>query len=187
VWQPALDEPDDPNSTAYRAISAFFGRMGLGIDLRKQTPPACAIHRWLASTKVSATAAFCSTIRSDESDRGFVAHGVVADDRGEALFALVWLSGRWLVGVSASTGSTRPPRTASRSLVLVLRSSGRDAVLARQLVLTGRALRRWHSAATCPSWFCLIAPPESVTKARNSLAESLVRSCCLLGGHRRLS
>jgi alpha-galactosidase len=32
-----------------------------------------------------------TTVRSDESDRGFVAHGVVADDRGEALFALVWL------------------------------------------------------------------------------------------------
>jgi alpha-galactosidase len=32
-----------------------------------------------------------TTVRSDESDRGFVAHGVVADDRDEALFALVWL------------------------------------------------------------------------------------------------
>ena len=25
VWQPALDEPDDATSSAYRAISAFFG------------------------------------------------------------------------------------------------------------------------------------------------------------------
>ena len=32
-----------------------------------------------------------TTVRSDESDRGFVAHGVVAADRDEALFALVWL------------------------------------------------------------------------------------------------
>ena len=93
VWQPALDEPDDPNSTAYRAISAFFGRLGLGIDLQKQTPASLrAIHRWLALHKKFRSLLHSgTTIRSDESDRGFVAHGVVADDRREALIALVWL------------------------------------------------------------------------------------------------
>jgi alpha-galactosidase len=93
VWQPALDEPDDATSSAYRAISAFFGRLGLGIDLRKQPPGNLrAIHRWLALYKrFRALLHSGTTVRSDESDRGFVAHGVVADDRGEALFALVWL------------------------------------------------------------------------------------------------
>jgi alpha-galactosidase len=93
VWQPALDEPDDATSSAYRAISAFFGRLGLGIDLRKQPPGGLrAIHRWLALYKrFRALLHSGTTVRSDESDRGFVAHGVVADDRGEALFALVWL------------------------------------------------------------------------------------------------
>ena len=93
VWQPALDEPDDATSSAYRAISAFFGRLGLGIDLRKQTPGNLrSIHRWLALYKrFRALLHSGTTVRSDESDRGFLAHGVVAVDRDEALFALVWL------------------------------------------------------------------------------------------------
>ncbi len=93
VWQPALDEPDDATSSAYRAISAFFGRLGLGIDLRKQPPGNLrAIHRWLTLyKKFRALLHSGITVRSDESDRGFAAHGVVADDRSEALFALVWL------------------------------------------------------------------------------------------------
>jgi alpha-galactosidase len=93
VWQPALDEPDDATSTAYRAVSTFFGRLGLGIDLRKQAPASLrAIHRWLALHKKFRPLLHSgTTVRSDESDRGFVAHGVVGDDRREALFALVWL------------------------------------------------------------------------------------------------
>ena len=93
VWQPALDEPDDATSSAYRAISAFFGRLGLGMDLRKQPPGNLrAIHRWLALyKKFRALLHSGATVRSDESDRAFVAHGVVANDRREALFALVWL------------------------------------------------------------------------------------------------
>jgi alpha-galactosidase len=93
VGQSALDEPDDATSTAYRAISAFFGRLGLGIDLRRQAPGSLrSIHRWLALHKRFRSLLHSgTTVRSDESDRGFVAHGVVADDRNEALFALVWL------------------------------------------------------------------------------------------------
>jgi alpha-galactosidase len=93
VWQPALDEPDDATSSAYRAISAFFGRLGLGIDLRKQAPGNLrSIHRWLSLYKRFRSLLHSGiTVRSDESDRGFVAHGVVADERDEGLFALVWL------------------------------------------------------------------------------------------------
>jgi alpha-galactosidase len=93
VWQPALDEPDEATSTAYRAVSVFFGRLGLGIDLRKQTPGSLrSIHRWLALHKRFRPLLYSgTTVRSDESDRGFIAHGVVADNRDEALFALVWL------------------------------------------------------------------------------------------------
>lgn len=93
VWQLALDEPDDATSSAYRAISAFFGRLGLGMDLRKQTPGNLrSIHRWLGLYKrFRALLHSGTTVRSDESDRGFLAHGVVAADRDEALFALVWL------------------------------------------------------------------------------------------------
>ena len=93
VWQSALDEPEEATSTAYRAVSAFFGRLGLGIDLRKQPPANLrSIHRWLALHKRFRSLLHSgTTVRSDESDRGFVAHGVVADDRDEALFVLVWL------------------------------------------------------------------------------------------------
>jgi alpha-galactosidase len=93
VWQRALDEPDEATFTAYRAVSAFFGRLGLGIDLRKQAPASLrSIHRWLALHKRFRWLLHSSTtVRSDESDRGFIAHGVVADDRKQAIFALVWL------------------------------------------------------------------------------------------------
>jgi alpha-galactosidase len=93
VWQSALDESDDATSSAYRALSAFFGRLSLGIDLRKQPPGNLrSIHRWLALyKKFRALLHAGTTVRSDESDHGFVAHGVVADDRAEALYALVWL------------------------------------------------------------------------------------------------
>jgi len=93
VCQPALDEPDEATSTAYRAVSAFFGRLGLGIDLRDQAAVNLrAIHRWLALHKRFRSLLHSgTTVRSDESDRGFIAHGVVADHRNEALFALVWL------------------------------------------------------------------------------------------------
>jgi alpha-galactosidase len=144
VWQPALDEPDDPNSTAYRAISAFFGRMGLGIDLRKQTPASLrAIHRWLALHKKFRPLLHSgSTIRSDESDRGFVAHGIVADDRGQALFALVWLE--------RAVASRRvridglDPATSYRMEIVGARPGEAQAVTpswaAAVPVLTGRAL-----------------------------------------------
>ncbi|HET9302689.1 MAG TPA: alpha-galactosidase, partial [Propionibacteriaceae bacterium] len=93
VWQSALDEPDDATSSAYRALSAFFGRLSLGIDLRKQPPGNLrSIHRWLTLYKrFRALLHSGITVRSGESDRGFLAHGVVSEDRDEALFALVWL------------------------------------------------------------------------------------------------
>lgn len=93
VWQSALDEPDDATSSAYRALSAFFGRLSLGIDLRRQAPGNLrSIHRWLTLYKrFRALLHSGITVRSDQSDRGFLAHGVVGEDRDEALFALVWL------------------------------------------------------------------------------------------------
>jgi alpha-galactosidase len=93
VWQPAFDEPDEPTSSAYRAVSAFFGRLGLDIDLRKQAAGSLrSIHRWLTLHKRFRSLLHSgSTVRSDDNDRGFICHGVVADDRDEAIFALVWL------------------------------------------------------------------------------------------------
>ena len=93
IWQPAYDEPEDGASPGFRAISAFFGQLGLGLDLRKQAPQSLrSIHRWLAIHKQHRTLLHTGhTVRSDQSDRGFSAHGVVADDKAAALFAFTWL------------------------------------------------------------------------------------------------
>ena len=163
MWQPALDEPDDATSSAYRAISAFFGRLGLGIDLRKQTPGSLrSIHRWLALYKKFRSLLHSgTTVRSDESDRGFVAHGVVADDRDEALFALVWLeralaSRRVRIdGLDPATSyrievDRRPPRRGSdRDTVVGVSSSSADRSGTRR----GR-----YPAAAGTSWLCPAAP-----------------------------
>ena len=93
VWQPAYDESEEVTSAGFRAVSAFFGQLGLGLDLRRQSPPSLrSIHRWLALYKRFRPLLHTgATVRSDDSSRGFLSHGVVAGDRDEALYALVWL------------------------------------------------------------------------------------------------
>jgi alpha-galactosidase len=93
IWQPAYDEIEDATSTGYRAVAPFFAQLGIGMDLRKQAPASLrAIHRWLALYKGFRPLLHSgTTVRSDQNDIGFAAHGVVAADRTEALFALVWL------------------------------------------------------------------------------------------------
>ncbi|HEX5906215.1 MAG TPA: GH36 C-terminal domain-containing protein, partial [Propionibacteriaceae bacterium] len=131
-------------SSAYRALSAFFGRLSLGIDLRKQPPGNLrSIHRWLTLYKrFRALLHSGITVRSGESDRGFLAHGVVGEDRDEALFALVWLERTLasrrvrLEGLDAFTSyriEVIGPRPAEPQAVTPSWASG-------ALVLTGRAL-----------------------------------------------
>ena len=93
IWQPAYDEAEDATSPGFRAVAGFFGRLGIGLDLRKQPAASLrAIHRWLALYKGFRPLLHSGrTVRSDQNDSGFAAHGVVAPDRSEALFALVWL------------------------------------------------------------------------------------------------
>jgi alpha-galactosidase len=144
VCQPALDEPDEATSTAYRAVSAFFGRLGLGIDLRNQAAVNLrAIHRWLALHKRFRSLLHSgTTVRSDESDRGFIAHGVVADHRDEALFALVWLE-RALVSRRVRIDGL-DPATSYRIAVIGARPGEALAVTPSWAsgapVLTGKAL-----------------------------------------------
>jgi alpha-galactosidase len=95
IWQPAYDEAEEATSPGFRALAPFFGRLGIGMDLRKQAPASLrAIHRWLALYKGFRPLLHSGrTVRSDQNDAGFVTHGVVAADGTEALFALVWLDG----------------------------------------------------------------------------------------------
>jgi alpha-galactosidase len=93
LWQPAYDEAEDGTGAGYRAVAAFFGALGLGLDLCRQTPGSLrAIHRWLTAYKEFRPLLHRGrTVRLDTGDPGLLAHGVVAAEREEALFALVWL------------------------------------------------------------------------------------------------
>lgn len=92
-WLVAYDEPEDGATPGFRALAGFFGALGLGLDLRRQTPASLrAIHRWLGLyAELRPLLHTGRTVRLDTGDAGFVAHGVVAERGGEALFALVWL------------------------------------------------------------------------------------------------
>ena len=95
-----VDEVEDGATPGYRAIAPFFGQLGIGMDLRKQTPASLrAIPAGWRSTRGSATVAIRPDVRLDQIDGGFAAHGVVNPDGGAALFAFVWLersAGRWV-------------------------------------------------------------------------------------------
>ena len=131
IWQPAYDEPEDGASPGFRAISAFFGQLGLGLDLRKQAPASLrSIHRWLALYKNYRPLLHTGrTVRSDQSDRGFTAHGVVADDKAEAVFAFTWLE---------------------RSAVRRVRLDGLDPTATYRLEVVGT--RPAEAQAVTPAW-----------------------------------
>jgi alpha-galactosidase len=92
LWQPAYDEPEDATTPGYRAVAAFFGGLGLGLDLCQQPPASLrAIHRWLSAYKEYRPLLHAGrTVRIETGQSGLIAHGVVSPERDEALFALVW-------------------------------------------------------------------------------------------------
>ena len=93
LWQPAYDEPGAGSAPGYRAVAAFFGAMGMGLDLCRQAPADLrGIHRWLSLHKsLRPLLHGGQTVRLDVDEPGFAAHGVVSAQADEALFALVWL------------------------------------------------------------------------------------------------
>ena len=93
LWQPAYNEPEDGTGPGYRAVAAFFGALGLGLDLCRQSPGSLrAIHRWLGAYKEFRPLLHRGrTVRLDADGAGLLAHGVVSAERDEAIFALVWL------------------------------------------------------------------------------------------------
>ena len=92
LWQPAYDESEDGTAPGFRAVAAFFGGLGLGLDLCRQAPASLrAIHRWLSAYKQFRPLLHSGrTVRLDTDRPGLSAHGVVSAARDEALFALVW-------------------------------------------------------------------------------------------------
>jgi alpha-galactosidase len=92
LWQPAYDEPEDGTAPGYRAVAAFFGGLGLGLDLCRQPPASLrAVNRWLMAYKEFRPLLHQGrTVRLDTGAPGVIAHGVVSQKRDEALFALVW-------------------------------------------------------------------------------------------------
>ena len=93
LWQPAYDETEDGSAPGYRAVAAFFGALGIGMDLCRQAPASLrVIHRWLGLYKGFRPLLHRGrTVRLDTVEAGFVAHGVVSATQDEALYALVWL------------------------------------------------------------------------------------------------
>ena len=92
LWQPAYDEPEDGTAPGFRAVAAFFGGLGLGLDLCRQAPASLrAIHRWLTAYKQLRPLLHSGrTVRLDTGQPGLSAHGVVSAKRDEGLFALIW-------------------------------------------------------------------------------------------------
>jgi alpha-galactosidase len=92
-WQPAYDEAEDGSTPGYRAVAAFFGALGIGMDLCRQAPASLrAIHRWLSLYKGFRPLLHGGrTVRLDSHEAGFTAHGVVSQRQDEALYTLVWL------------------------------------------------------------------------------------------------
>lgn len=93
VEQVVPDGLDPASTPAFRAVSGWFGAVGMAQDLQQQTPAGLrSMHRWLALHKQFRPLLHSGRlVRSDQSDRGFRLHGVVAEAGDEALYAAVWL------------------------------------------------------------------------------------------------
>ncbi len=146
IWQPVIDEPDDGLSPAFRAASAFFGQLGLGLDLRKQQPASLrSIHRWLSLHKQFRPLLHSgAVVRLEPGTAELQALGVVADDHDQALFAVTWLdrsSRPWRLRIDGLD-----QQVAYRVTVVGPRSSDAHAVVppwsvGPALVLTGQTLQ----------------------------------------------
>ena len=63
LWQPAYDEPEDGSAPGYRAVAAFFGAMGMGIDLCRQAPGQPAGDPPLAGVSTRGSGRCCTAAR----------------------------------------------------------------------------------------------------------------------------
>ena len=119
LWQPAYDEPEDGSAPGYRAVAAFFGSLGMGLDLCRQAPASLrAIHRWLSLYKELRPLLHGGrTVRLDVDEPGFAAHGVVSARAGRGPVR-AGLAGPVAGPGAAERAWTRRRPTGSRSPVL---------------------------------------------------------------------
>ena len=89
------------HTTAFRAGTALFGHLGVELDLTTmQAEQRAELAEWLALYKrVRPLVHTGRVVRSDLPDPSLFLHGVVAQDAGEALYALVGMT----------TSVTQPP------------------------------------------------------------------------------
>ncbi|MFD2351913.1 alpha-galactosidase [Nonomuraea ferruginea] len=130
----------------FRAVTAFFGHFGLEWDLTTLTETELAeVAAWIELHKRHRELLHTGTaVRLDEAPEGFQAHGVVAGDGSEAIFAVAMLAlpVTWppgllrLPGLDPGTAYRVRPLTPVRS-----RPRNGDPVwVTGEHVLTGRAL-----------------------------------------------
>ncbi|MGY0488517.1 alpha-galactosidase [Streptomyces sp. WG-D5] len=135
---------------AFRAGTALFASFGIEWDLTSATPAERAeLARWVALYKeIRPLLHSGTTVRADSYDPALAVHGVVAPDRGDALFALVQLE----APLTSVPGTVRlPGLDPDRAYRVSVQAPG-DAPRLRQtertpwtdapLVLSGAALAR---------------------------------------------
>lgn len=130
----------------FRAVTAFFGHFGLEWDIAALAEEELAeVASWVALHKRHRELLHTgTTVRVDEVPEGFQAHGVVAEDGSEAIFAIALLERppTWPPGPLRLPGLD--PDTAYRVSPLVpvpsMPRHGDPEWVAGEHVLTGRAL-----------------------------------------------
>ncbi|WP_407700376.1 alpha-galactosidase [Streptomyces beihaiensis] len=150
VGAPRAHTTHRTHDLSFRAGTALFASFGIEWDLTSATPAERAeLARWVALYKeVRGLLHRGETVRADSFDPALAVHGVVADDRTDALFALVQLD----TPVTSGPGTVRfPGLDPDRDYRVAVQPPGDTPALrqaeppawtVRPVVLSGRVLAR---------------------------------------------
>ncbi|WP_326755209.1 alpha-galactosidase [Streptomyces hirsutus] len=107
VGSPVAHTTGRTHTLDFRAGTALFGHLGIEWDLTTATAEERArLARWVAAYKELRPLLFAGTVvRADHPDPALWVHGVVAEDRSRAVYALVQLA----TSVQSPTGRVRLP------------------------------------------------------------------------------
>jgi alpha-galactosidase len=107
IGSPVSHSTGRHHDLSFRGATAFFGHLGVEWDLTTATDDERAgLARWIAAHKTHRGLLHHGrTVRADDPDPALRVHGVVADDAGEAVFAVVQMT----TGVWAPPGRVRLP------------------------------------------------------------------------------
>ena len=150
VGAPTAHTTHRTHSLAFRAATALFGHFGIEWDIRSATEEELVeLAAWVALYKAERGLIHSGrTVHSDYPDESYWCHGIVSQERDQALFAFVAMS---------TSAASQPGRIRIRGLeddatyriepielstsALVVKASGPPAWLAAHTAVTGRTLR----------------------------------------------